>query len=836
MFDINLLPMNLVNGRNIGDLQGLKVYPAIPKADKSRLNDVIVLLLHSTNTKATVKETETWSSTIRDAYFSARGSLTMGITAASRKLSKVLQKSYTKDDMPHICMNIAIIRGTTLMIGHAGTVNTTIIHSDRVENFTDESSIPINGSTEGLRFFQTKLQSGDLVLLCPIVPSSWTNDAILAAASDTPMNAIKCLLDQAKGNLQAAVIQIKAGRGEISYRYKPPISTTIEPGIHDAYHGNSRRITEDADTLQQARVIKSETSGFLTDMKNNTRRQLFRRISQKDLFIDEMTPCETKLHEPSSEGNTPSSNAETASGVEKNNENVNVLSNDNLSFAEQNKEDKIDFPASSEPPESMESTQSSSEEEQVFQENTSESRSTSSSQESNNSPDDSRKGENFEIDSINNQENTEQIVKQHRVPQRNLKRFFITMLCGILIPIVVVISLFMVYSDRSKNKLHRDHLELAVETAKTALEQTQPQLIDTAWDKVLEYLNAADQYGSSPASQDLRKHALQALDQVDHGIPVVYKYALSSPLPSRTSITSIETSGQYTYMLDQGSGSLLRFTQSGQGMIQDDTFSCTPGAYYTKDYLSSLQSEGKDSRFDGDPTQKVQIGSFVDFVLLPSGNPDSDVAASIDQTGRLLYCSSYSENTAQNLDIQSKGLKQVTALYFANSNLYLLDKSTSSLWVYDYYSATGFQEEPESYFGSNAPNLSDIIDFVVYERNSFFLREDGTLAVCDFTGYKPKCSNVTELSIDDQGTKVDLTMRSVRKILSNSSPDNSLYLMDTELQTVLNISMKLNFIRYIVPDRTNSDHPLRPLEAFGLSGKSMFFWAYGQEIFWGKLN
>ncbi len=61
----------------------------------------------------------------------------------------------------------------------------------------------------------------------------WTNEAILDATSESPLNVVRYLLDQAEGNLQGAVVQVKAGRGEILYRYKPPITTDVNLGYDD---------------------------------------------------------------------------------------------------------------------------------------------------------------------------------------------------------------------------------------------------------------------------------------------------------------------------------------------------------------------------------------------------------------------------------------------------------------------------------------------------------------------------------------------------------------------------------------------------------------------------
>ena len=42
IFDINLLPLNLSDGRNIGDLPGFYVYKAPKKTDTNRQSDILL--------------------------------------------------------------------------------------------------------------------------------------------------------------------------------------------------------------------------------------------------------------------------------------------------------------------------------------------------------------------------------------------------------------------------------------------------------------------------------------------------------------------------------------------------------------------------------------------------------------------------------------------------------------------------------------------------------------------------------------------------------------------------------------------------------------------------
>ena len=92
-FDINLLPMNLSDGRNIGKLSGLFLFTApSKKVENSRQSDVFIVLFHVDNTEVPEAQMQEWGEVLSSAYFSARGSLTMGVTAAVKALSEYIAK------------------------------------------------------------------------------------------------------------------------------------------------------------------------------------------------------------------------------------------------------------------------------------------------------------------------------------------------------------------------------------------------------------------------------------------------------------------------------------------------------------------------------------------------------------------------------------------------------------------------------------------------------------------------------------------------------------------------------------------------------------------------
>lgn len=768
-FDINILPMNLSDGRNIGDLSGLFLFTAPKKAESSRKNDILFILFYVENIQVSEPRMKNWAELISDTYFSARGSFTMGISAAVKKLSAYLGRENKGQIMPSIFMNAAVLRERTLMIAHAGPVHTTVISSDRIQNFNEDSSLPIQLNQNDLNFFTSDVHSEDIILLCPRVPSDWTNSAIMEVTGDSPLNAIHFLLDRSGGNLQAAVIQLKTGKGQIIFRTK----TSITANIQEENAGKNRKIPDD----------RQKTSDLISRLNNDTpespavEKPLFRKRRAMELF-DEKPPEPTADTAPEGEQENPGpdtqEDAAPAAGKS-------FLSAEDLPY---------DFSVD----ESIENDKKAQKAEPVK--------------------------EDKPKPAVNEKQKEQKPAQPKPKGKLNGKRLALVLVCGLLIPIVVVSALFFIYSGRSKDQMHREYLQLAVTAAQKALAAGDVKTREALWTETISYTDQALTYGNSPACRDLRREAMSRLDDINGGISTTYNYANQNKLPQGLNIVEIATSGQYTYALDSASGSVLRFSASGNGLALDSNFTCVPGAY------AGLEKE--------DTT--IKVNGIVDFVILPSGNPHGFVLAGIDSEANILYCSGMKNNRAAQLKKPAAGLIEITGLAFSNNAMYVLDAKSSAVWEYLFNGTDGFIYEPSNYYGSYSPYLADIVDFAMFREFSYFLRNDGTLLVCDYTGYRPDCSTITEIQNENGSAFIGMANHRFKKILVNNSPDNSVYIMDEKLQTVLNLSVKMNYIRYITPNRSLDEiSQYSNATGFGITGQNRLLWSYRNDLYIGNM-
>ncbi len=763
-FDITLLPLNLSEGRNIGELQGLFLFTSPKKAESSRQSDVLIMLMHPDKGSLSESQMKEWAEVFSGAYFSSRGSLTMGVSYAIRKLTLYITKKMQSSIIPAVFLNVAILRERTLLIAHAGPVNTTVISSDHVQNFCEETSLPLQMTANDPIFFTTQVQSEDIILLCPKVPGDWTNASIMEVTGDSPLNAIRFLLDRSGGNIQAAVIQIKTGKGKITFKTRTQITANVQP--------------EFADKIEAPSVRRRRSSNLINSISEelpDPEKPLFRKRKISELFED------TNRDPVSPIKNESQSDMEIVS--DESNQTVSLTGEQELPGAQ-----KLDF---------------------NFIEDTTK---TSDTEAEDDSPIvDQPASSESELDAEN---------KPTKKKKRKLGSLLLFFACGILIPATVAAVLFFIYSGRSKSDLYREYLAKAVDSAQQALNESNSGNQVSLWTDTLDYVEQASKYGNSTAARTLRREAMQKIDSLCGGISTVYNYANQAKLPQGINITEIASSGQYTYALDSGSGSVLKFISSGNGLALDNSFSCVPGVY-------------KDLNND---SNTIKVGPLIDFVILPLGSPHNFVLAGVDADANVLYCSGFTDNQAGKLIKPTTEKLSIKGITMLENAMYLMDTQASAVWEYVYSKADGFKFEPTNYYGSYSPYLSDAIDFVMYKEYAYFLRSNGTLLICDYTGYRPTCQNIPSVQNEDGSIHIDMSLHKFRKILINASPDNSIYIMDAKFQSLLNLSAKGTFIRYIVPNRDSEEISQYAFASgFGITGQNQLLWGFRNDLYIGNM-
>ncbi len=228
MFDLYLLPLQLVNGQEEIQMDGLLAASAPKRCERSRAQDRLLVLISLTSGKPySPEENDSLLNEAVQTYFSSRGSITAGLRAAAERLNAIMLDANLhatfETQQRSAVINLAAIRGEDFYLAHAGTTHTFVLTKTGLEIFMDYESgnrgLGVSRSTP-MRYFQCTLQDTDVVLFSAKPPSGWTEEALKENTQQTLDHLRRRLMSLAGWDLNAALIQFRQGKGEI-HRLKP---------------------------------------------------------------------------------------------------------------------------------------------------------------------------------------------------------------------------------------------------------------------------------------------------------------------------------------------------------------------------------------------------------------------------------------------------------------------------------------------------------------------------------------------------------------------------------------------------------------------------------------
>ncbi len=233
MFDLTIFPLSLEAGREQYELPGLLVSAAPRKAARMRAQDHLVLYCRLVTTAAggskaaalTPAQQQEILTRLAETYFNFSGSVTAGLRAVAARLNDFLLNRNLKassEGQTAGMLNLVAIHGESLIVAHAGITHSFVLSKGDVQHF-DDCTGP--GAARGLglsrqpvlRFYHATVESGDLLVLCPVPPVSWTARALDNSPQLTFEHIRRRLLSNAGVDLQTAVIRFQTGKGQISF-------------------------------------------------------------------------------------------------------------------------------------------------------------------------------------------------------------------------------------------------------------------------------------------------------------------------------------------------------------------------------------------------------------------------------------------------------------------------------------------------------------------------------------------------------------------------------------------------------------------------------------------
>jgi hypothetical protein len=231
-----------------------------------------------------------------------------------------------------------------------------------------------------------------------------------------------------------------------------------------------------------------------------------------------------------------------------------------------------------------------------------------------------------------------------------------------VIPVLVVTIGSIFYLRFGQSVQYDDYFSQARSARDQALSESDPARQRDAWLSVLNLVDQASAYRETEDSDTLRAEAQANLDSLMGVTRLIFYPAFANGLGGSAvaQISRMAASESDLYMLDAEDGKILHATFSGQNLQLDNAFNCQPGTY-----------------------AGYQVGTLVDLLALPKVNAAGAAVLGVDATGNLLYCASGQVPQAIPLPaLPNTNWGRITAFVLEGGNLYVLDATSRSVWVF----------------------------------------------------------------------------------------------------------------------------------------------------------
>ena len=393
---------------------------------------------------------------------------------------------------------------------------------------------------------------------------------------------------------------------------------------------------------------------------------------------------------------------------------------------------------------------------------------------------------------------------------------YVLIFIAVVIPVAVVTVASIVYL-RFGQSIQYDELYSQASNAKVqAVSETDPLRQRDGWQRVLSYLNDADEYRETDESKQLRSEAQFQLDILMGIIRLEFVSAFPNGLGNATQIGRMAASESDLYMLDTQSGKILHATFTGKSLTLDNAFDCQPGSY-----------------------GGYQVDTLIDILALPKVNALNASVMGIDANGNLLYCAPNQVPKVIPLPaLPNTNWGRITSVALDNGNLYVLDAQSRAVWVFVGKDST-FVDAPYFYFGNEIPaNIDSAIDLAVISDDLYMLHADGHLSTCTFSRLSEvptRCQDPAP-RLDNYPAHADMNIFQLAHFtqMAITSPPNSvILLLDSANQSVFRFSPRsFEFQSQVTGYAGKADpFPRQTVSAMAVSPNYVLYLAIGDQVY-----
>jgi len=707
--DLNFLPFHRIAGKDRPSLPGLHTVAPPRRTARGREGDhLFIYLALAGNTPFSSDEYTKIISQMTAGFYETAGSLTAALRTTADMLNQtLLNRNLGTTGQGHYIVGrliMGVLRGNQLVVVQSGPTHLFCAGKNDVQHFHDPDL-----SGRGLGFTQTttlfysqlELDPGDQIVICAQLPNGWES-AMMSERGSTTIEALyRKLQSISNDNVNAAIIQVQAGKGALkllSAERQSPVVTPHEPP--DSAPGHAPEEEPDLDELP--------TRGLQVDPGAGAQLEQVASAPTQDAI--------SSISEAANQAAAPAQGKPSRFSQ--------ILKGSTLA-------EKPVVAGSKEPqpdgsagvfPQYRELAQS-----QIFNPNQ-----TSEIPEIKRLDPSRRKaivgGLLIGLQSIRqfgrSISNFSRTIFKRMMPGSSddhtpIMQGSTMAFIAVIIPLTMVVIASTVYIRYGRSAQYEENYRQAINEAVGAIGQNDSAIVRRAWESTLYYLDRAESYQITQDSYNLRQQAQGALDAMDQIIRLDFRPAIIGGLAKTIQVGRMAASETDLYLLNASQGNVMRAFMTSQGYDVDGNFICGPGNYASVDENSSLS-------FD--------IGSILDIVALPRLNEFGATLMGMDVTGTLIFCSPNTEPRAWRLEEPDIRWKNLVGFSFASQDysLYVLDPAGNAIWVFGLDKEGRYSTAPELFFsGGFVPkNLDQTVDIAVSRTDIYLLYNDGHLTHC----------------------------------------------------------------------------------------------------------
>jgi len=873
MFDLYLLPIHLRNGQEFSSLAGFQAYKAPRRCERSRAEDVLLVRMHLMGGEPPgTSEIEEILGELAQAYYTTRGpvttSLRAAVEAANQSMLSFNGRKRRGSEQSLGILNLAALRHEFLYLAHSGPARTFLFAPDGFKDFYNPAAsgrgLGLSDSS-AVTFFQCTIKPESIALFFMELPPSLAVDA-LNSGTRPSLNILRRRLLSFPGvTFLAGAVQFKNGTtGEIHLLRprpgpqdtsgdtipviipKPAASASGTPAIFEpeAAAKTEPPAPQPVETLHDRSAVEPGSAPAVQEQQSEEfyRQEPTREIPpeppetdsrpavtrNENVIIPAVSPPVAQTHnEPAiivpvpfvKSASRPCQDAQTVRPeidsppfMEENNE----LSPREILHRRRSAAAAIDAQSGRQVSRSAAKPVSAP---HSYVISPAQRRQMASAWQ--------RSRENSQKFSAGMKKILARILPgtSDQSPQLSPAAM---LFIALAVPRVVVILATTVYMRRGQSQQHEVYLAQAQQLAVQASSQSDDLIKRSNYEQALRYLDQAESFGESEASQELRKQVYQQMDGLDKITRLQFSAAYTDGFAPSVNITRIAASDTEAYLLDSSQERVLRLFRTGRGYDLDSGFQCGGIA-------------------------GSMMGSLVDIVVIPDGGMGNVLG--VDAEGNLITCGTKMNPLYSQLPTPEIGWGRIQAMTLDQGNLYVLDPAASMVYIFwDFFissenTAYAFFNPADPETGYTPPDLTDVIDLAVDNEEVYLLRDNGSMITCHsgvFRGNESHCVDPalygdTRAGADSQALIFSNTHFTQMQLNRGINP--AVYVLDTVTPSVFRFSLKLNLdSQFRSSAYATITLPDAEATAFGISQPStmspgeVIFLAFGHELFYADLR